>query len=149
MTSQFSQEDILPERPELPEELSNTEAHLIVNRMGLVVSRLEQVADFETGGTRAKHFGAWVGLSIVPHLDQQMSSPEAPLILPEPPNMLVVADTLDELAERIKFEADVMVQTAKDVMSGKIKLDENGVPVQTEESNVVDFPARPTAEPSS
>jgi len=124
----ISNDDIIPERPQLPENVKATEAHMIINNMGLVASRLEQIADGD-GGFRTKHFGAWLGVNIIPHLDKQVAGPEAPLVLPEPPCVLIAGDTLDELGARLKFEIDVMVDTAKDVIDGKIKLNDRGAPI--------------------
>jgi hypothetical protein len=128
----MTSEDQISERPELPNELENTEAHMIISNMGLVATQLKQVPDIESGGQRVRRFGAWLGVNIVPSLDKQAAAPGTPIMLPEPPSVLIAADTLKELGERLKFEIDVMVETAQDVMDGKITLDENGVPVRAE-----------------
>jgi hypothetical protein len=51
-------------------------------------------------------------------------------MLPEPPCVLIAADTLDELGARLKFEIDVMIDTAKEVVAGHIMIDKNGVPIR-------------------
>lgn len=134
----MSSEDIIPERPELPEALQTTEAHVIMANMGLIPSQLERVPDLETGGTRSRRFGAWLGLNILPNINEQLKRPDAPLLLPEPPPVLLVADDLDTLRERVMFEVDVMIQTARDFIDGKIVINDEGMPVKVEEeaSNV-------------
>lgn len=121
--------DIIPERPELPEELKDTEAHVIMPNMGLIPSQLARVPDLDTGVRRTRRFGAWLGLNILPHIHEQMRSPDAPLLLPEPPPVLLVADDLDTLRKRIMFEVDVMLDTTQDYLDGKIVLNDDGLPI--------------------
>ena len=123
-------QDIIPERPELPEDLAQTEAHMIMSNMGLITTKLQTIPDLMSGTMRVKRFGAWLAMNVIPHLHEQVAGTNTPLILPEPPPVLLVADTLADLGERIKFEVDIMIQTAEDVMSGKIALNDQGVPVE-------------------
>jgi len=126
--------DIIPERPELPENLEDTEAHVIMPNMGLIPSQLDRVPDLSSGAQRTRRFGAWLGLNVLPHIHEQMRSPDAPLLLPEPPPVLLVADDLDTLRERIMFEVDIMINTTKDYLDGKIGLNDDGLPVIIEDT---------------
>lgn len=125
-------EDIIPERPELPENLKDTDAYIIMPNMGLIPNKLTMIPDPIKGGQRSKRFGAWLGLNILPGLDTQIASPDSPLILPAPPPVLLVADGLKDLRDRLIYEIDIMIDTAKDYMEGKIKINEHGVPVMVE-----------------
>jgi hypothetical protein len=122
----------LPERPELDESLKNTDAHQIISNMGYIPDRLVTVPDLENGGERCKRYGAWMGVNILPYLNEQVTSPNVPLILPEPPPVLVIADTLKELRDRLVFEIDVMVGTVQEIMDGKIAFNEQGLPVKVD-----------------
>lgn len=147
MTSNLYNTDVIPERPEIPDNLQDTEAHIIMPNMGYIPSQLSRIPDLIKGGKRVKKFGAWFGMNILPQLDEQVTSPDAPLILPEPPPVLLVADSLKELRDRLVFEIDVLIDTAKDVLSGKIKTtNEAGAPRRMAN---VDITERETTEQSS
>ena len=116
--------DIIPERPELPEELKNTDIHVVQPNLGLVGTPLKMVPNLETGGERSKRFGIWLAMNVMPFLDKQIQHQDQPLILPEPPPILVVGDTIEEARSRIMYEVDLMLDTAQAVISGEISLDE-------------------------
>jgi len=131
--TEFNKEDIVPERPDLPENVKGTEAHIIIDTMGLVATKLNTIKDLETGEERVKKFGAYLALNIVPKLNEQ-TYPGAPVLLPRPPATLIVGDNLTELRERLKFEIDVMLDTTQDVMDGKYEVNEAGQPVLAKEN---------------
>lgn len=122
--------DIIPERPEIPEELKNTDIHVIQPNLGLVGTPLKMVPDLETGGERSRKFGVWLSMNVLPFLNKQILHPDQPLILPEPPPVLIVADTIPELKSRIIFEVDLMLDTAQAIIDGDIQVEE---PVAVEE----------------
>mgnify|MGYP003653861715 FL=1 len=143
-------EDIIPERPALPEDLKDTEAHMIMSNMGLIATQLERIPDMLSGGNRTRHFGAWLSLNVLPNLDEQLKDPNAPLLLPEPPPVLLVADSLDQLRERLVFEIDIMINTTQDYMDGKIELNADGIPIRTDgDTNGNNITETATADSSS
>jgi hypothetical protein len=117
-------QDIIPERPELPEELKNTDIHVVQPNLGLVGTPLKMVPDIETGGERCKRLGVWLAMNVMPFLDKQIQHQDQPLILPEPPPILIVGDSMEEVKSRIIYEVDLMLDTAQGVISGDITFDE-------------------------
>ena len=102
----------LIERAPLPESLKGTSMYAIADNVGLVLQRLELVPDILSGRMRARRFGAWIGMHIVPDLDKATEM-NGPVILPSPPAVFLDADSLDTLRERIIYEIDTMINSAK------------------------------------
>jgi len=120
----MSMQSIVPESRELPEELANTDVHIIQGNLGLVGSQLKMVPDLIAGGERSKRYGVWLSMNVLPFLDKQIIHKDQPLILPDPPAVLIVADTLEEIRKRVIHEVDVMLETAQKIVDGEIDLDE-------------------------
>jgi hypothetical protein len=59
-----------------------------------------------------------LGVNVVPELD---TSPAGPILLPLTPMQFIDADSLDELADRAKFEIDVAIGIAKKLRERQIQ----------------------------
>ena len=91
-----------------------------------------------------------MSLNVLPNLDEQLKDPNAPLLLPEPPPVLLVADSLAQLRERLVFEIDIMINTTQDYMDGKIELNADGIPIRTDgDTNGNNITETATADSSS
>jgi hypothetical protein len=111
--------------PDLPEDLADTEVHMMATHLGYVMTPLTEVPDILNGGKRTRRFGAWVGINLIPDLDKQSGGPGMPLIIPEPPNVFVAGDSLEDVANRIKFEIDAMVETCRQALAGELQGDDS------------------------
>lgn len=104
------------ERPPMPEAAQGTGTYFIRTNFGFLDQELDLVDDILEGGKRPRRFGAWLGMHIVPGLDKAADL-RGPVLLPQPPNLFIDADSLDQLRARLYYEIDTMIQTAKEILA--------------------------------
>ncbi|RMH18644.1 MAG: hypothetical protein D6698_06845 [Gammaproteobacteria bacterium] len=90
---------------------------LVVTNVGVVASDLPTVPDLETGGERTHRFGCWLSLNIFPDLHKQQQSPnQSAIVLPTPPTVLITADSLEDLEERLVTEIKELIKHADNTL---------------------------------
>lgn len=108
-------EDKKMEMRKMPEEAADTNLYPIQTQIGFIPVLMDQVDDLATGGKRHRKYGAYFSAHIVPNLSES-ATPGSPVLVPQPPSAFVDAETLDGLRERIVYEIDLMIDSAKDII---------------------------------
>lgn len=105
----------------MPESADGSNIYPLQTEIGIIPVTMDQLDDLATGGKRHKKFGAYFSAHIVPNLSTA-AIPGQPVLVPKAPSAFIDADSLEALRERIMYEVDLMIDSAKEIVeSGQLE----------------------------